>query len=131
MVQSQLLVLIVIIALIQLFVVAQTQRRVTPKVIAGGGIDQCPLQGERRAVIENISKGVVDTLQLQEHQCGDGICHHVAYLNMSDPSQQCPPAWREYNESGVRACGRRSTFGESCQSTIYLHYKTSVQQSVW
>jgi hypothetical protein len=96
MVQSQLLVLIVTIALIQLFVVAQTRQRVTPKVITGGHIRQCPLQGERRTVIEDISKGVMDILQMQEHQCGDGIWHRVAYLNMSDPSQQCPSAWREY-----------------------------------
>jgi hypothetical protein len=30
---------------------------------------------------------------------------------MTDPSQQCPPAWREYNTSGVRACGRPVTNG--------------------
>ena len=29
----------------------------------------------------------------------------VAYLNMSDPTHQCPPAWREFIEP-VRACGR-------------------------
>ena len=39
-------------------------------------------------------------------ECGDGLWYRVAYLNMTDPSQQCPPAWREYNTSGVRACGR-------------------------
>ena len=39
-------------------------------------------------------------------ECGDGLWYRVAYLNMTDPSQQCPPVWREYNTSGVRACGR-------------------------
>ena len=29
----------------------------------------------------------------------------VAYLDMTDPTQQCPPAWREITEP-VRACGR-------------------------
>ena len=86
MVQSQLFVLL-IIASIQLFVVAQN---VTPKVIAGSGIDQCPLQEERRAAIEEINNSVLDTLQL--HRCGDGVWHHVAYLNMSNPSQHCPSA---------------------------------------
>ena len=38
--------------------------------------------------------------------CGAGEWHHVAYLNMTDPSQQCPPAWREYNYPQFRACGR-------------------------
>jgi hypothetical protein len=44
-------------------------------------------------------------------ECGDGLWYRVAYLNMTDPSQQCPPAWREYNTSGVRACGRPVTNG--------------------
>ena len=29
----------------------------------------------------------------------------VAYLNMADPTHQCPPAWREFTEP-VRTCGR-------------------------
>ena len=29
----------------------------------------------------------------------------MAYLNMADPTHQCPPAWRETTES-VRTCGR-------------------------
>ena len=38
--------------------------------------------------------------------CGPGLWWRVAYLNMSDPSHQCPPVWREYSANGVRACGR-------------------------
>ena len=57
-------------------------------------------------------------LQLQLY-CGPGEWHQVAYLNMSDPTQQCPSAWREYNTGGVRACGRPSTSGGSCPATIY------------
>ena len=38
---------------------------------------------------------------------------------MTDPSQQCPPAWREYNTSGVRACGRSASDDETCPSTIH------------
>ena len=29
----------------------------------------------------------------------------MAYLNMTDPTHQCPPAWREFTEP-VRTCGR-------------------------
>ena len=57
-------------------------------------------------------------LQLQLY-CGPGEWHQVAYLNMSDPTQQCPSAWREYNTGGVRACGRPSTSGGSCAATTY------------
>jgi hypothetical protein len=38
--------------------------------------------------------------------CGTGLWYRVAHLDMSDPSQQCPSAWREYNTSQFRACGR-------------------------
>ena len=51
--------------------------------------------------------------------CGTGIWSRVAYLNMSDPSQQCPSAWREYNSNGVRACGRPATSRGSCPTTTY------------
>ena len=64
----------------------------------------------------NISSNVLQTLtqldpritcsnETQKH-CGPGLWWQVASLNMSDPLQQCPSAWREYNTSGVRACGR-------------------------
>ena len=42
------------------------------------------------------------SLQIQSY-CGAGQWHRIAFLNMSDPSQYCPSAWREYNTSGVRA----------------------------
>ena len=57
-------------------------------------------------------------LQLQIY-CGPGEWRRVAYLNMSDPTQQCPSAWREYNTGGVRVCGRPSTNGGSCPATTY------------
>ena len=67
---------------------------------------------------EKVSRGVVDALVKRE-DCGDGLWVRVAHLNMSDPSQQCPSAWREYNTSGIRACGRPVTSNGSCPSTTY------------
>ena len=43
----------------------------------------------------------------------------VAYLNMSDPNEQCPEGFRLYEENGVRACGRPTTSSDSCISTTY------------
>ena len=43
----------------------------------------------------------------------------VAYLNMSNTSQECPAELREYNESGVRACGRQNSSYGSCDSVIF------------
>jgi len=46
-----------------------------------------------------------------DRQCdcsaGVGGWSRVAYLNMSDPTHQCPPAWREITEP-VRTCGRNN-----------------------
>ena len=44
---------------------------------------------------------------------------------MSDPSHQCPSAWREYNVLGVRACGRPTTSLSrgSCASIHYISYQ--------
>ena len=61
---------------------------------------------------------IVSDLQLQLY-CGPGEWRQVAYLNMSDPTQQCPSAWREYNTGGVRACGRPDSTEGSCAATTY------------
>lgn len=53
------------------------------------------------------------------HSCGTGLWYRVAYLNMSDPSQQCPSAWRENNTNGLRSCRRPQTSSGSCSSTNY------------
>ena len=54
-------------------------------------------------------------------ECGDDLWYRVAYLNMTDPSQRCPSEWREYNTSGVRACGRPVSDNAtgSCPSTFH------------
>ena len=39
----------------------------------------------------------------------------MAYLNMTDPTHQCPPAWREITEP-VRTCGRTN---ETVPSALY------------
>ena len=120
--QSQLLAILMIIASVDLqqFVLVQTQQMVTPKVVAGSGIGQCPLQGERRAAIDDISNGIVDTLldQLQ-YQCGGGLWYRIAHLNMSDPSHQCPSAWREVTMDGIRVCARPNSTEGSCPGVIY------------
>ena len=41
----------------------------------------------------------------------------MAYLNMSDPSQQCPSAWRLVNgPRPIRGCGQHSN---QCDSVFY------------
>ena len=61
-----------------------------------------------------------DTIPPTQSHCGAGLWWRVAYLDMTDPSQQCPSAWREYNTSGVRACGRPINSTGSCAAVFYF-----------
>ena len=49
--------------------------------------------------------------------CGGSGWRRIAYLNMSDPSQQCPSVWQEIT-TPHRTCGRRSLFS-SCEGLTY------------
>ena len=63
--------------------------------------------------------GIEHSLRCMTERCGSTGWTRVAYLNMSDPSQQCPTELRLYNESGVRACGRQTTSIGSCDSVTF------------
>ena len=57
-------------------------------------------------------------------QCGcDGpsTWTRVAFLNMSDPHENCPGDWVPYS-SPVRACGAGYTFGQACPSVFYSNH---------
>ena len=60
-----------------------------------------------------------DSLQIQLY-CGAGQWHRIAFLNITDPSQQCPSAWREYKIGGIRACGRSTASTGSCANEYYF-----------
>ena len=71
---------------------------------------------------DNISQTLAQ-LQLNpqsQSQCGAGLWWRVAYLNVTEPLQQCPSAWREYNTSRVRACGRPESSTGSCAAVFYF-----------
>ena len=78
----------------------------------------CVLQERRDAAIQGIRDSVQIFIQTFEN-CGAGQWYRVAHLNMSNSSQQCPPAWREYNTNGVRGCRRPSTSSANCRATFY------------
>ena len=95
----------------------------------------CPSEGERemtRNQVKNATRrllreSVVPLLQLQTFSCGGSTgWRRVAYLNMSDPSQQCPSVWREIT-TPHRVCGRRST-AFSAGSCEGLSYTTGNEQ---
>ena len=53
--------------------------------------------------------------------CGDGQWKRVAFLNMSDPTQECPRGWRGY-PSPVRCCGRPVSDRSSCPAVFFPSY---------
>ena len=96
---------------------------VRPLIIPGNNNGTCPAQTEREAAIQKF-KAVINLIYtLQDttfYECGPGPWFNIVHLNMSDPSQQCPSACREYNSSGVRACRRPDTTSGSCPGTVYV-----------
>ena len=90
-------------------------------IIQGPGGEDCLSKHQRENALlmirNNITSIIGNATIIPE--CGDGLWYPVAYLNMTDPTQQCPSAWRLYNTSGVRACGRPVTSRQSCPATFY------------
>ena len=50
--------------------------------------------------------------------CGSGGWTRLAYLDMTDATQNCPSGFRLYQSGGVRACGRTSN-SASCKSVQF------------
>ena len=91
-----------------------------PQVVIPAETHSCPiakLHNESLQLIRNyVSSSLVNYSAIE--YCGKGLWHRIAYLNMTDPLQQCPSNWREYHDiaSEVRACGR---FGRGCPGVFY------------
>ena len=54
-----------------------------------------------------------------DNLCGSIGWTRVAYLDMSNPSQQCPTELTQYDEERVRACGRQNSSSASCDSVTF------------
>ena len=55
-----------------------------------------------------------------EQVCGSSGWMRVAYLNMTDPTEECPKGFRLYNQNGVRACGRPASSSGGCQTSVHF-----------
>ena len=79
------------------------------QVLQGDGSQTCPSEAQRerlRNEVKNITRGLLQELRASFY-CGGSGWRRVAYLNMSDPSQQCPSAWQEIT-TPHRTCRRTS-----------------------
>ena len=55
-----------------------------------------------------------------EELCGSGGgWTRLAYLDMTDATENCPSGFRLYQSGGVRACGRETSSGGSCVSVQF------------
>ena len=92
------------------------------QVLQGVDNQTCPSE-EQEDIARNKVKTATGRLlresvipDLQAFLCGGSGWRRVAYLNMSDPSQQCPSVWQEIT-TPHRVCGRRSTSPIRIQSS--------------
>ena len=61
--------------------------------------------------------------------CGSGGgWTRLAYLDMTDATQNCPSSLRYYNTGGVRACGRATSGSASCTSVTFPSNSISYSQ---
>ena len=86
----------------------------------GDGSSSCPSEQQRASSLQEIQEKVASALGLQPpHRCGAGEWIRIVYLNMKDPLQTCPSAWRENTTNGVRVCGRPPSSDDMCHGTFY------------
>ena len=96
------------------------------QVLQGDGSQICPSEAQQRMLRNEVTNATLSllresvTLLLQGYSCdGSTGWRRVAYLNMSNPSQQCPSVWQEIT-TPHRVCGRRSiASGASCEGVTY------------
>ena len=125
------IVILLILILISIVLSVATFSRLTS--------EQSKVASQLENLNEDIRSGLTQLIQIQNNisqlndqvndfistefnpsQCGVGLWWRVAYLDMTEPLQQCPSAWREYNTSRVRACGRPVNTTGSCASEFYF-----------
>ena len=71
-------------------------------------------------LVATTNGGATYTYCNMEELCGSGGgWTRLAYLDMSDATENCPSGFRLYQTGGVRACGRATTSSGSCQSVQF------------
>ena len=90
-----------------------------PRTVERSG-STCPsTQNARNEIREEFYTTFEDSIRPMF--CGGSFgWSRVAFLNTSDPTEQCPAPWREINAtSTLRLCGRQASSGPSCSSVMY------------
>ena len=96
------------------------------QVLPGDGSQTCHSEEQRERVRNEVDTVTRRLLResvvplLQDYSCGGSTgWRRVAYLNMADPSQQCPSVWREIT-TPHRVCEKRSNSSTpTCEGVNY------------
>jgi len=97
-----------------------------------GCSDNCPsaelsnmINGTKGGIRSLLKDTVIQKLNNRSHSCSSqqpcscsGKWNQIAFLNMSDSSEQCPPNWRLFT-TPVRRCGRVTSSAGSCNSATF------------
>jgi hypothetical protein len=121
------IILIGILLLTSLHGKLQTAK-ISPLILTGTEDCMCPPQAsleQARVNISSVVRGFVKNFIHETYNipqgCGSGEWHTVVNLDMTNPSQQCPSAWMEFNSGGVRVCKRiqNVAIGGGCDGTTF------------
>ena len=100
------IIIVLVLAGVNLCSTWSLQNQIPLFVVPENGNRGCRTQQKQDNALQTIRECVLTTLTLQPKlECGAGDWTRVAYLNMSNPSQSCPSAWRDRSANGVRVCG--------------------------
>ena len=94
-------------------------------VVSGGDPSSCVPEQERQEAIKKILNNVNSNIPITANYCGDGLWYQITSLDMTDPLQQCPTSWQEFNNESqsVRACGRPFNDSSDCASVSYTIHR--------
>ena len=86
--------------------------------VPAGSPDSCSTEEDFINVKNDLRESIFTSLNPGNYSCGGtSSWARVAYLDMTDPAQSCPPGWLL---RGSRMCGRRQDGEpESCDSALY------------
>lgn len=92
--------------------------------------DKCPdCDSGVYSIAENTYRSNVVYCHMEKLCNITGPWTRVAYMNMSDPAQQCPSQLALFASNGVRGCGRKESSSGGCSESLYFeHYRGTYSQ---
>ena len=119
---------IFLLAVVSSIACQQLPLNYTLRSVPGAGTGMCPDTQDLREDIEQDIRSLINSSVLSALETGSGYktcgCggpgwRRAAYLNMSDPTQTCPPAW-ELITTPRRSCANPSSAGRrTCYSAMF------------